>query len=210
MKIIAVEGLDKSGKHTMSELLREFLEAQGLKVAKSEFHRYDTPTGELIMKWLTGQWDVDQTTIELIMTADKQAQQKWFDELEAQHVDFLILDRYVGSQQVYSYANGVSPMWTAMLQKYMRPADVEIFIDIPAEVSMARKGKHNNGENDRYESDRELLKRVRKLFLQRNNIKIDGTQPPEDVFQDIKKAIMGLVTQATAPSVRLIEDMEDM
>jgi dTMP kinase len=187
MKIIAIEGLDKSGKHTMSEKLLEYLRNSGFKVEKSEFHRYDTPTGELIMKWLTGKWDVDQTTIELIMTADKQAQQKWFDELEAQGVDFLILDRYTGSQDVYSKANGVDPEWTASLQKHMRKPDVEIFIDIPAEVSMKRKGKHNNGENDRYESDFELLSNVRELFLERNNIKISGVQHPEDVFQDIRK-----------------------
>jgi dTMP kinase len=189
MKIIAIEGLDKSGKYSQTELLLKYLQEQGHKVVKSEFHRYDTPTGELIMKWLTGQWDVDQHTIELIMTADKQAQQKWFDELEEQGVDFLVLDRYTGSQQVYSLANGISPMWTAMLQKHMRQPDMEIFIDIPADVSMGRKGKHNNGENDRYESDLELLKRVRGLFTQRNNIKIDGEQSVEKVHQDIIDAL---------------------
>lgn len=185
MKIIAIEGLDKSGKFTQTELLLTYLKACGKKVVKSEFHRYDTPTGKLIMDWLTGKWDVDQHTIELIMTADKQAQQKWFNELEAEGVDFLVLDRYTGSQQVYSEANGIQPMWTEMLQHYMRKPDVEIFIDIAAEESMSRKGKHNNGENDRYESDLELLKRVRELFLHRDNIKIDGTQRPHEVHMDI-------------------------
>lgn len=137
------------------------------------------------MKWLKKEWDVDQTTIELVMTADKQAQQKWFTELEEQGVDYLILDRYRGSQDVYSRANGIDPEWTASLQKYMRNADIEIFIDIPAEVSMARKGKHNNGENDRYESDLGLLKRVRNLYLQRDNIKINGEQSVEEVHNDI-------------------------
>lgn len=187
MKIIAVEGLDKSGKFSQTELLKAYLEAAGHKVIKSEFHRYDTPTGELIMKWLTNQWDVDQTTIELVMTADKQAQQKWFDELEEQGYDFLILDRYTGSQQVYSEANGVDPEWTAALQKYMRQPDVEIFIDIPAEVSMSRKGKHNNGNNDRYESDLKLLQRARNLFLQRDNFKLDGEKDIKEIHNDIVK-----------------------
>lgn len=185
MHIIAVEGLDKSGKHTQTEMLREYLINRGFKVAKSEFHRYDTPTGELIMKWLKKEWDVDQTTIELIMTADKQAQQQWFDELDEQGVDFLILDRYTGSQQVYAYANGVSPIWTAMLQKYMRQPSVEVFIDIPAEESMSRKGKHNDGNNDRYESDLEMLKRARDIYKSRKNIKVDGMQIPLAVHDDI-------------------------
>lgn len=185
MKIIAIEGLDKSGKFSQSNLLEEYLKSKGYNVARSEFHRYDTPTGNLVKKWLVGEWDVDQTTIELVMTADKQAQQKWFDELDASGVDFLILDRYTGSQQVYSEANGVDTEWTASLQKYMRPADYEIFIDIPAEVSMARKGKHNNGVNDRYESDLALLDRVRGLYLCRNNSKFDGTKSVQDVHSDI-------------------------
>lgn len=189
MKLIAIEGLDKSGKHSQSELLKQHLEQQGHKVMKSEFHRYDTPTGELIMKWLQKEWDVDQKTIELVMSADKQAQQQWFDELEADGTDFLILDRYTGSQQVYSYANGISPMWTASLQRYMRKFDVEIFIDIPPSESMGRKGKHNNGENDRYESDLELLTNVRELYLKRDNIVIDGMQSIDKVHFDIVESL---------------------
>jgi dTMP kinase len=194
MKIIAIEGLDKSGKHTQTKMLAAYLEATGYKVMQSEFHRYDTPTGQLIMDWLTGKWDVDQYTIELIMTADKQAQQKTFDELEKQGVDFLILDRYTSSQQVYSKANDVAWDWTIELQRYMRYPDFEIFIDIPAEESMVRKGKHNNGENDRYESDLEMLNRVRDLFLhlakeRPSLVRVNGMQSVQDVYETVVELV---------------------
>lgn len=165
MKIIAFEGLDKSGKHTISTAFTVDLQKKGYKAIQSEFHRYDTPTGQLIMKWLTGEWDVDQITIELIMSADKQAQQKWINELEARGYDFLILDRYTLSQAAYSVANGVDSKWLTSVTRYMRKPDIDIVIDIPAEVSMNRKGKHNNGENDKYESDLKLLNKVRDLYL---------------------------------------------
>jgi dTMP kinase len=122
------------------------------------------------------------------MTADKQAQQHWFDELENLGIDYLILDRYTGSQDVYSIANGISPVWTAMLQIYMRMPDFEIFIDIPPEESMSRKGKHNNGLNDRYESDLNLLTKVRDLYLDRDNIVINGMQSIENIHFDIVKS----------------------
>lgn len=199
MKIIAIEGLDKSGKATQSELLKGYLQYSGFNVVKSEFHRYDTPTGELIRQWLCKEWDVDQHTIELIMTADKQAQQKWFYELKKEGVDFLILDRYIASQQVYSEANGVSPEWTAELQSYMWIPDIEIFIDIPAEESMSRKGKHNNGENDRYESDLSMLQDVRALFSSRDNIQIDGMQTPQEVHEDIKSSLSSTLRKALVP-----------
>lgn len=187
MKIIAIEGLDKSGKHTQSELLKKYLISKGYKVEKSEFHRYDTPTGQLIQQWLYGKYDADQKTIELIMSADKQSQQFWFDKLERSGVDFLILDRYTTSQQVYSEANGIDPKWTKELQKFMRKPDVEIFIDISPEISMMRKGKH--GDNDRYESNLKLLKDVRDIFLSKYIYKIDGDNPMLKIHSDIIKLV---------------------
>jgi dTMP kinase len=174
MKIIALEGLDKSGKHTQAKLLAERLREDGYRVVQSEFHRYDTPTGALIMKWLRQEWDVDQKTIELIMAADKQAQQQWFDSIE-ESTDVLILDRYIGSQFAYgisankmadrSLRYGEINDWLASLLRYIRQPDKTILIDIPPAVSMARKGKHNNGENDRYESDLALLTAVREQYF---------------------------------------------
>jgi dTMP kinase len=191
MKIIVIEGLDKSGKHTQSNMLVDYLRSRGYKVEKSEFHRYDTPTGQLIKKWLYKEWDVDQTTIELVMAADKQAQQKWFKELEDQGIDFLILDRYTKSQFVYSLANDMPNDWVHQLQRFMRKPNMEIFIDIPAEESMKRKGKH--GENDRYESDLKLLNEVRALFFWYSDVTIDGIGHPEEIHKDIIKAVERLL-----------------
>lgn len=162
MRIIAFEGLDKSGKHTQTNYLARNLENYGYKVMKSEFHRYDTITGQLIKKWLYKEWDVDQLTIELIMAADKQAQQRWFEQLEDEGYDFLILDRYIASQQCYALASGVDADFVVNLQRYMRKPDLEIFLDISPEESLRRKGKH--GDNDRYESDLSLLRDVREQY----------------------------------------------
>lgn len=165
MKIIAVEGLDKSGKHSTAKGLKEKLEADGYKVALSEFHNYSTPTGQLIRKWLYGEYQVSQMTIELIMAADKYAQKEYFEQLEAEGYDFLLLDRYVGSQYVYSEASGVPTSWIQKILQYLYVPDFEIFIDITPETSMKRKGKH--GDNDRYESDKEILKKARQGFILR-------------------------------------------
>lgn len=203
MEIIQIEGLDKSGKHTQSKMLADALAHRGLRVVQSEFHRYDTPTGDLIAKWLRKEYDVDQATIELIMAADKQAQQAWFAELEADGVDVLILDRYTFSQSVYSRANGIDPKWAMHLQRYMREPDYTVLIDIPAEVSMSRKGKHNNGENDRYESDLELLTNIRNIsesYLEFDAVRgkavmVDGLKSVEEVHQDILNAVIEDVLQ---------------
>lgn len=188
LKIFSLEGLDKAGKATQSRLLAEALQKQGVSVVQSEFHRYDTPTGGLIAEWLRREYPVDQITIELIMAADKQAQQEWIQSLEEQGVDVLILDRYTLSQFVYAQANGVDKNFTITLQRFMRQPDHNIIIDIPAEVSMSRKGKHNNGENDRYESDLAMLRKVRELYLtsvEPTDFVVDGTKEIEEIHQAI-------------------------
>ncbi|MFL1672586.1 dTMP kinase [Paenibacillus dendritiformis] len=163
MFIVAIEGLDKAGKFTQVNLLTQKLRNEGYRVQVSEFHRYDTPTGSLIMKWLKKEWEASQSTIEMIMTADKQNQQEWFQMLEQQEYDLLILDRYILSQAAYAVANGVDGKWLLDLQRYMRKPDLDIVIDIPPEESIRRKGKY--GENDRYEEDKNLLEKVRENYL---------------------------------------------
>lgn len=188
MKIIALEGLDKCGKFTQTKLLYERMKYEGFICEKSEFHRYDTPTGDLIRKFLYNEYDADKYTIELIMAADKQMQQNWFKKLKKQKTDFLILDRYTTSQIVYGLANGIKIEWIRSLQKYLTKPSLEIFIDIPVEKSMSRKGK--NTTDDKYETNKELLTKVREnyhcVFSNRSNgFIVDGMMSIEEIHESI-------------------------
>lgn len=199
MQIIAFEGIDKSGKHTQSELLFEKIKSEGKNVVKSEFHRYDTPTGKIIKDYLFGEYIADDYTIELIIAADKQYQQNWFEKLKHDGVDFLILDRYISSQEVYSKCKGVPSFWVKNLIDYLMKPSLEILIDIPAELSLKRKGKFD--KDDIYEKDIELLKNVRSGYLHlfsNNNyiynirrIIVDGNKSidklHDDIWNNIKK-----------------------
>lgn len=164
LQIISLEGLDKSGKHTQSNKLAEALRTKGYKVIQSEFHRYDTPTGKLVQEYLYKRYDVDTITAELLMLADKTAQQKWYKELDEQGVDFLILDRYIASQYVYGLAKGFSKDYMDLLLGHITyQPTLQLYLDVSAETSMSRKGQH--GDNDRYESDKDLLEKVRLTYL---------------------------------------------
>lgn len=212
MKIIVFEGLDKSGKHTISNHLAAHLKRIGFKVVQSEFHRYDTPTGKLIWDYLRNDdYNVSNETIQLIMTADKQAQQSWFKELEDDGVDFLILDRYILSQRVYAtyfdlkaqeipikdyilsrastteYQLKELAEYNDMLLSKLRKPDLQIYLDISPEESLKRKGQH--GDNDKYEQNLELHKLVRSEFqyyerMNENILKIDAMQKLDKVKRD--------------------------
>jgi len=192
MKIIAFEGLDKSGKNTSANHLVNYLKDKGSKVVIMDFHQYESPTGKLIMQYLQGTYDVSKETIELIMAADKQAKQDYFNQLNKEGIDYLILDRYTGSQLVYSKSLGNDEEWIKSLISKMISPDLEIILDVPPEVSMARKGKHNNGENDKYESDFKLLTMVRENYLKYveesdNRYVVNGNRPKSEVVEDVVK-----------------------
>lgn len=199
MQIVSFEGADKSGKHTHSLEFAEELKNLGNKVMHSEFPRYDTPIGELISKYLHNELKVDRYTEELLQSADKQAQQKWFKDLEGEGYDYLVLDRYIDSQLAYGkyFAESNNKgdakskddelKWQQNLVKYMRKPDVKIYLDVEPAESMKRKGQW--GANDRYESDLNLLSKIRGNYLQVSGdelIVINSNRSLEAVSKDIK------------------------
>lgn len=226
MKIIALEGLDKSGKHTISDMVAEKLSGLGYSVVKSEFGRYDTPTGKMIMGFLKEENNLDNFTHQVLLYSNKQEQQQWFTEFEKQGVDFLILDRYTISQFVYGsyfiqedYAKGVSQKamyeqqmnsLLAMSNGAMRLPDINIVLDVTPEVSMGRKGQH--GDNDRYERDKNLLSRVRDHYLwlcqtRQDTIAVDATKSIPEVLDNTLDAIFFLLEIKLLESG--FEDLED-
>lgn len=188
MKIIAFEGLDKAGKATLSRHLADYLELKGFTVGHMDFHRYSTPTGQLIRKFLYGEYHVPQEAIELIMAADKVAAIPEFKILEEEGYDFLILDRYKLSQWVYSQANGINQEFADRLWELTPEAFITVYIDISPETSMRRQGKH--GLNDRYESDYELLTRARAFYLDYVSYDCPVVLDGEDDIEQIKARLL--------------------
>lgn len=220
MKILAFEGLDKSGKATMTRLLEDYLADRGYSVVTTSFHRYDTLTGRLVRKWLYKNWNIEEeleelkevkgveqqlwyqellevglenVRIDLIMSADKEAQQEWFNELESQGTDLLIIDRYIGSQACYSLAQGNDKDWVYSLHANLRKPDLELLLDIEPETSVNRKGEH--GHNDRYEEDVVFLTNVRKAYREyfsvgENRMTIRAREAGiEDIFEVVKGVV---------------------
>ena len=54
-KLIALDGVDASGKQTHTELLTEYLQKQGKKVRRLSFPAYDNPSSTLVKMYLSGE-----------------------------------------------------------------------------------------------------------------------------------------------------------
>lgn len=203
MKIIALEGIDKAGKHTQADLLAEHLTEMGYKVTRYEFVDYDSVTGKLIQEFLHHEQKLDPFTVQLLQAANKQELQPKFKAMNDKY-DFLILDRYIQSQFVYGayfilkqlrqgnitdeeYAAQLNILDVLSRDTIMRPW-LNIYVDVDVHDSITRKGEH--GANDDYERNSDLLTFVRNAYKdcannRKDTISVNGLQSPDEVSKQI-------------------------
>lgn len=197
MKIIALEGLDKSGKNTALKAIVEYLENLNYKVMTMSFPQYDAEIGRLIWKWLHGELDVDHQTFELLQAADKQSAQSLINDYRKQGVDYLIIDRYELSRLAYGSRENHNG-WVRSLGRYVEKPDITIIFDVDPEVSMSRKGEH--GDNDRYESDLKQLEFASKYYkyyyssgVDKNCYLINANQPIQAEMLDLRVLLTKII-----------------
>ena len=190
--VIALEGIDGSGKGVQFKLLRSELEESGYKVGVLDFPCYDSFFGKEIGKLLSGEDGVDALKLDpksmsLWYAMDRKAA---FDRFNASEYDVVLLNRstmanaaYQGSRvQFEALRRGEDP--GKALKEYIdwlftlefselgipRP-DIFIVFDIPVSTSrrnVAKKGRREYIGGDRadvYEKDTLLLETVRKGYI---------------------------------------------
>ena len=186
--LIAIEGLDQSGKETQARRLRAWFEARGRQVESLDFPCYDTAIGQEIWKGLHGERDYGPDTIQLLYIANRhEFKPRMVEWLAAGRV--VICDRYTASSVAYGEAQGLDAHWLASIQVYLPQADATVLLDIAPDVAAARKAKGR----DRFESDLPLLGRVRASYLRQaadlSWLVVDAARPIDDVAADVVSAV---------------------
>lgn len=209
-KFIVFEGIDGSGKSTISKLLFEKLNKEMGKVYHT-FEPTDSPIGSVIRNILNRRIVSDDKTIAALFLADRldHIQNKQTGILQfLEQGTHVICDRYYYS----SYAYHVPPLamdWVIDANKIcaeiLRP-DVVFFLDIPVNVSMERLNK-SRAFKDIFET-KEKISRVRANYMEAiakegekdNVIIIDATRSIQEILADIWNHVNRLVPQLNSPS----------
>jgi dTMP kinase len=135
-RLIAVEGLDGSGKSTQIYLLKRWLEQQGLKVFFSEWN-----SSELVKSATSKgkkQASLTPTTFSLIHATD------FADRYERQLVPLLrggylvLCDRYVFTAFARDVVRGCPPEWVRGIYSFAALPDLTFFFKANLEVSLDR------------------------------------------------------------------------
>ena len=187
--LIAIEGLDQSGKATQAQLLRDELRQGGTRARMVSFPDYGTSIGEEIARALQGERDYSPEVMQLLYVANrferKADLERWLDGGLV-----VVCDRYVASTVAYGEAQGLDVDWLTRMQRLLPAPDLTILLDIAPELAVERKATGR----DRYERDLSLLGRVRESYLRQAQhagwVRVDGGRDKADVADRIR-AILG-------------------
>ena len=186
--LVAIEGLDQSGKETQAHLLRDWLRGAGHKARIVAFPDYGTSIGEEIARALQGEREYGPDVMQLLYMANRYERKA---EMERWLTGGLILvcDRYVASGIAYGEAHDLDPVWLAEVQKFLPRPALTIVLDVSPETAVRRKAV----DRDRYERDLVLQQRVRDSYLrqaeQPNWVRVDGERPKTVVAEEIASTV---------------------
>jgi dTMP kinase len=187
--LIAIEGLDQSGKETQARHLRARLEADGRKVHGLSFPDYETPIGQEIRKALAGEREFGAEVMQLLYVANRFEYKPRLD-LWLGSGAVVVCDRYRASSVAYGEAQALDPDWLEDIQRSLPAAAITVLLDIAPETAVQRK----QTGRDRYERDLGLLSRVRESYRRQAKrhkwIVIDGEQSKDAVEAAIHQKVL--------------------
>jgi dTMP kinase len=189
MMLIAIEGLDQSGKETQARHVRTRIEQAGRKVSLLSFPDYGTPIGQEIEKALHGEREFGPDVMQLLYIANRFEYKPRLDLwLSQNHV--VVCDRYRASSVAYGEAQGLDPAWLEDIQRHLPAPDLTLLLDIAPETAVRRKASGR----DRYERDLALLARVRESYrrqaLAAGWVVIDAELSKDEVAAAVDRAVL--------------------
>jgi dTMP kinase len=230
-KLIALEGIDGSGKRTQLDLLARELEARELSTFRISFPRYESFFGNLVGRYLNGEFGpleaVNPHLSSLLYAGDRQ-EAKPEIEVALSNGKIVLADRYIGSNLAHQ-SERVPPdrreefvAWLKRLEYglYALPVeDLVIYLRVPVAeahrlISQKSARPYTSLKRDIQEADIKHLEQTAiiydRLATEANWVRIDCSDPasgvlysPEEIGQAVLQAVeTRILSQASAGPAR--------
>jgi dTMP kinase len=226
-KLIALEGIDGSGKRTQLDLLARELDARGLATFRISFPRYESFCGELVGRYLNGEFGpleaVDPHLSALLYASDR-LEAKPEIEAALSSGKIVLADRYIGSNMAHQSARVLPEQreeffaWLKRLEYglYALPVeDLVIYLRVPVAeahrlVGLKSARAYTSLKRDIQEADIKHLEQTAiiydRLATESNWVRIDSTDtvsgalyPPEEIHRAVLRPVEArILSQASA------------
>jgi dTMP kinase len=225
-KLIAIEGIDGSGKRTQVELLTLTLKARGHSVYSTGFPQYDSWFGKMVGKFLNGDFgsleSVDPHFTALLYAGDR-FEAKYKLEAALHSGQMVLVDRYIGSNLAHQTAR-VPPAKRAEFLKWIEHLEYEIY-GLPHEslilylrvppleaqrlVALKSARSYTSAQKDLQEASLRHLQDAAEMYdslsrstpwatVQCFDATHNAIREPEDIAVDVLAAVEGVLSSASA------------
>ncbi|HKV61758.1 MAG TPA: hypothetical protein VJO16_07595 [Candidatus Acidoferrum sp.] len=229
-KLIAVEGIDGSGKRTQVELLTLTLKARGHDVYSTGFPQYDSWFGKMVGQFLNGDLGpletVDPHFTALLYAGDR-FEAKCKLEAALYNGQIVLVDRYIGSNLAHQTAR-VSPgkrseflEWIEHLEYgiYGLPREnLILYLRVPpqeAQRLVERKSarSYTSAQKDLLEASLHHLEDAAEMYdslsrstpwatIQCFDAAAKAIREPEEIAMDVLASVEGILSSASAGGER--------
>ncbi len=186
--LIAIEGIDGSGKSTIADYLKEELEKEGFRVVV-----FKEPTnsiyGQKIRQSFNNRLDAHKELELFLLDRKHDVEKNILPALKKGYI--IVMDRYYYSTIAYQGARGIDiDKIKKMNEKIAPKPDLVIILDVKPEIGI-RRIKERGDKPNKFE-DLEYLEKVRKIFLELkddNIVIVDANKNIEFVKNEVLRAI---------------------
>ena len=192
--LIVIEGSDKAGKSTQTQMLSDQLRKDGFNVATMSFPDYSTNVGKEIKAFLHGEKQYPIEVRHMLLSANRWEKKADIEKMLEEN-DAVILNRYHQSNLVYGVASGLRLEWLQSLDAGLPKEDVVVVLDVNPEVSINRM----QSKGDVFEMDDDMMGKASELYREFAGkygwILINGDRNKEDVHKEIMQIIATKIKQ---------------
>lgn len=186
--LIAVEGIDGSGKTTQARLLVEWLGKRGFE-ARYTCEPTSGPFGRILRSMAYAR-RVDSKVEALLFAADRlhHLERVIMPLLEKGFI--VVSDRYLHSSLAYQSVATGEQEWVEEINKFARRPDLGIYLDVGASEGLNRLRRRR--KRSRFE-DEAFLERVREKYLEYVGrgelVRVDARGPVNEVFSEVASIV---------------------
>ncbi|MDK6028328.1 dTMP kinase [Ignisphaera sp. 4213-co] len=194
--LIVFEGIDASGKTTLSNLVKEYLLKKGFKVKMFSYPNYASIYGSIIKLFLESKIDLAYQELFFLYILDMFREKQEVREAIASG-NIVLIDRYYTSTIAYQCSLGFNYEIAKKIIEYldMPKPNIIIYLDVEPKIAIERKIKQK--VPDVFERNMEFLGNVRRMYWKlinegypiKNWIVVDASKNIDEVFNIVIKAL---------------------